>query len=296
MSRLLTVVVLSSVACFSSPWAGAQADQNTKVQAMLASDTVTGGPSTVSALPPLPTVPRGRSTVIGGVVRSVDPVRDQMTLNVFGGRSMKILFDERTQVYRDGKKSPVESLRPGDHASVETILDGTDVFAESVHMLSSAPQGQCQGQVLSYNSGTGELMVRDGLTQEPIRLTVPANASIARTGQPAFTATNLGSGDLMRGALVAVSFAANNQGGGIANQITILATPGSGFIFSGNIAFLDMHAQTLVVLDPRDDKSYKINFDPAQFPVSHQLHEGTHVTVKANFDGSQYVASEITAN
>ena len=65
-------------------------------------------------LPTLPPIPPGKSTVIGGAIHDVDPVRDQFMLKVFGGKSMKILFDERTQVYRDGKKTPLRDLRAND--------------------------------------------------------------------------------------------------------------------------------------------------------------------------------------
>lgn len=297
MARFLTVAVISGMASLMVPLAGAQGDQNLGMQAGLSADIASGGPNGVAnVLPPLPALPAGKSTVIGGVIRSVDPVRDQMTLDVFGGGSMKVLFDERTQVFRDGQKSQVDGLHAGDHASVQTVLDGTNVFAQAVHMLSQLPQGQCQGQVLNYDPGTRQLTVRDSISQQPIKLTVPAGATIAREGQRSFTAETSGSSDLASGSLVQVQFEANNRGGGVANQITILATPGSEFVFTGNIAFLDMHANTLVVQDPRDDKSYKINFDPAQFPASRSLHEGSRVTVKANFNGSGYVASAIAAN
>ena len=91
------------------------------------------------------------------MISSVDPVTDPLTLKVFGGKRMKILFDERTQVYRDGAKTSLRDLHANDRASVETMLDGTTVFARSIHMLSQAPEGECQGQVLNYDPGTGEL-------------------------------------------------------------------------------------------------------------------------------------------
>ena len=100
-------------------------------------------------------LPEGKSTEIGGTITDVDPVADRLNLKVFGGRSMKILFDERTQVYRDGVKTSLRDLHANDHASVETMLDGTAVFARSVHILSHSPQGECQGQVTSYDPGTG---------------------------------------------------------------------------------------------------------------------------------------------
>ena len=46
-----------------------------------------------------------------------------------------------------------------------------------------------------------------------------------------------------------------------------------------------------VLLDPKDDQSYSIVFDRNRFPMSRDLHVGTHVTVTANFDGANYVAT-----
>jgi hypothetical protein len=240
-----------------------------------AADTV------ASFLPLLPAVPRGNTTVIGGVIRNVDPVRDQLTLNVYGGgRPMKILFDERTHFYRDGVKTPLDDMRAADHASVETTLDGDNVFAVSVHMLSRSPQGECQGQVLAFDPRNGEVTVRNKLSGEPIKLRVEPRTTIARMGQPAFASSVTGTSDLMRGALISVKFEADNAGGGIADQIAILATPGSGFYFSGNVTFLDMHAGLVA-------------FDPARFPVSRELREGSRVSVTASFDGTRYVASKL---
>ena len=94
-------------------------------------------------------MPKGRSTILGGSIRSVDAVRDQMVLNVYGQKPMKILFDERTELYRDGKKVPLHTLGTAQHASVQTTLDGAKIFAVSVHILSEQPQGDYQGRVVS---------------------------------------------------------------------------------------------------------------------------------------------------
>lgn len=253
--------------------------------------TVTGVPN---FLPPLPAAPTGKTTVIGGVIRSVDPVRDQMTLGVYGaGKSLKILFDERTQFYRDGVKTPLDDMRPDDHASVETILDGDNVFAVSVHMLSSSPLGECQGQVLAFDPRNGEVTVRNTLSGQPIRLRVEPQTTIARMGQPAFASSITGTSDLMRGALISIKFQ-SYDGVGVANSISILATPGSGFYFSGNVTFLDLHAGILGLTDPRDQSSYTIAFDPSRFPASRDLHEGSRVGVDASFDGRHYIANKLS--
>lgn len=243
----------------------------------------------------LPPAPRGKSTVIGGAIRDVDPVRDQLTLKVFGGRPIKVLFDARTQFYRDGKKTPLRDLGTEAHASIQTVLDGTKIYALSIHALSQSPEGECQGQVLSYDPGPGELVVAAALSREPIKLHVPQGTPVVRVGQAAAAGGSGPSGlsSLVKGTLVSVKFASTSDGRGVANQIAILAMPGTTAVFSGTISYLDLHDNMLVVVDPRDGKSYKISFDPARFPNSRDLHPGSHVRVTANFDGTRYVADSI---
>jgi hypothetical protein len=82
----------------------------------------------------------------------------------------------------------------------------------------------------------------------------------------------------------------------VASKIVILAVPGTAFVFVGNVTSLDLHSGLLVLVDPRDDKRYEVSFDSARFPMSHELHEGTDLTVTADFDGARYVASKIAIN
>jgi hypothetical protein len=289
MNCSLTVIVLGgltaallSVADASSQVAGPQSE--------LISATAS------AKLASLPPAPGGMSTILGGEIQRVDPVRDELTLKVFGQRPVKILFDERTQVYRDGKRIPLRDLISSGHASVQTVLDGTDVYALSVHTMSQSPEGEYRGRVLNYNPGTGELTVSSVMLHEPFKLLVPANIPIARVGQPAFASLHPGSADLVGGALIAVKFEPDKKGRAIARQIAVLATPGFAFEFSGNLSSLDMHSGLLVVVDPTDDKSYQISFDSAALPASRNLHQGDRVRVTASFDGTRYVASALTAD
>jgi hypothetical protein len=285
MSRLLLIAILSGVAFAQSA---------SPLDSKLTEDPIDQvaskleGPAVV--LPALPAIPKGKSTVIGGAIRDVDGVRDQLTLNVFGTRSMKILFDERTQVYRDGLKASLRDLRAGDHISVETMLDGTTIFARSIHMLSQLPEGECQGQVVSYDRSNGELMVRDSLSPKPIKLLVSSATTISHQGQES------GSSDLSPGTLISIHFQADKAGKNVARDIAVLATPGGAFVFTGNVVFLDLHTGSLALVDPRDDKRYQISFDPDRFTISRDVHEGSDVTVMANFDGQRYSASAVTVN
>ena len=285
MGRFLIVVILSGVALAQLP-----APADVKSAQITGDQLASKLESPAVFLPDLPAMPRGKSTVIGGSIREVDAVRDQLTLNIFGSRGMKVLFDERTQVYRDGLKASLRDLRAGDHVSVETMLDGTTVFARSIHMLSQLPEGECQGQVVSYDRSNGELMVRDSLSPEPIKLHVSSATTILRQGQQS------GSADLSAGTMISIEFQANSSGQNVASKIAVLATPGSAFVFTGKVVFLDLHTGLLALVDPRDDKRYEISFDPARFPISHDVHEGSAVTVTANFDGARYAASAVTVN
>jgi hypothetical protein len=289
MFRFLVLAVLGGVALSQvSPSAGSKSAQDQSV-----SSSGSGLVSTTAGASSLPPLPKGKSTVIGGAIRGVDRVRDQFTLDVFGGRSLKVLFDERTLIYRDGVKSSQRDLRSGDHVSVETVLDGTTVFARSIHMLSESPAGDCQGQVMSYDPADRVLTVRDALSRQPIKFRLPGGLAVVRQGQAASSAEP-GNADLDAGTLVSVKFQSDNKGHGVASQVSILAAPGSAFVFVGNVASLDLHSGLLVVVDPRDDKRYDIFFDSARFPVSRDLREGTDVMVTADFDGARYVASAIT--
>jgi hypothetical protein len=287
MDRLLKVMLLGIAVILSVPQARAQANPDADSGAKTAADT--------SDLERLPPAPKGKSTIIGGEIRNVDPVLDQFMLKAYGEKPIKVFFDARTEVYRDGNRIPLSELGPELHASVQTVLDGSNVFAISIHMLSQAPQGDVQGNVEEYDPSTGMLTVRTAMSRVPIRVQVKPDTQIVREGQSAFTAEPSGPSDLMNGAMVSVKFQSNRQGRGVATRIEVLATPGASFIFSGNLTALDVHAGRLVLVDPRDDKSYQISFDAANMPSVQKLHTGDKVRVSANFNGFHYEATEITA-
>jgi len=287
MDHLVAAMILAAVSFSQLPVANAQAGQTSRSVAGPLSEGESGD------LMSLPSAPMGNSTILGGEIANVDPVRDRFTLRVFGQRQVKILFDERTRVYLDGDVIPLRDLRSHDHASVQTVLDGTTIFALSIHMLSNPPEGEYQGRVLSFNSVTNELTVSAVLSREPIKLLVPASTPIVREGQQAFSSAHPGQSDLVKGTLISVRFESNKRGRGVASQIAILATPGSEFVFSGHVSFLDMHSGAMVLVDPQDGKSYRVSFNSSRLPISKNIREGELLRVTATFDGARYMASKI---
>lgn len=290
MKRTLKLITFGTLALSGGLVGIGQSLQPTGSNAALAFDRTTG------KSPALPPAPSGKSTILGGEILNVDPVRDQLFLRPFGEKPMKILFDERTHVYRDGKIIPLRELGREFHASVQTVLDGTDVFALSIHVLSQAPQGDCEGQVLSYNPGTGEMSVESQLSPKPIKLIVPANALLARMGQSTFTSVQSGLSDLAQGALITARFVPDEHGRPVATEISILATPGSQFILAGNVSYLDFNSGQLDLVDPRDEKRYQVSFDASRIPATHKLRLGDQVRIVANYHSTRYVASDITVN
>lgn len=286
MSRPLATFLLSGFALTQIALVNAQTTPAQSQPAVIAADPA-------GNFTKLPAAPAGKSTIMGGQIRNVDPVRDQFSLLVYGERPMKILYDERTQIYRDGTRIALRELGPEDHASVQTVLDGTTVFALSIHILSSTPQGECQGQVVSFNPGTHELSVSSPLSSQPIVVQVPPDTLIARVGQSTFTADRSGLADLKQGALVSVKFSPVRQGQPVASQISVLAVPGSQFVLAGEITFLDLDSNLLDVVDPRDEKRYRVYFDPEQLPSVHKLHLGDHVRIEATYQAPRYVASDV---
>lgn len=251
-------------------------------------------PKDSPSYPNLGSIPRGRSTVFGAEILTVDPVRDQLTVRIYGERPTKILFDERTEVYRDGQQVSLQALRPRERVSIETTVDGTKVFARSIHMLADPAVAKCEGRVQRFDAETGKLSVSSGLSGS-VQVLVEGSTAFARQGQESMTGATSGSADLKAGTLVDVEFAAAGKDTPVARRITILAIPGSPFVFTGRLRALDVHAGMLVLIDPRDEKSYEVNFAP-DLPAAQNLRIGDNVRVVANYDGTRYVANQLAEN
>lgn len=275
--------------------ATAQSPQQAKPASTTPLENAIPAPAVAPPARNLPPPPPGKSSVIGGEIRKVDPVRDEITLRLFGSNDkMRLYYDERTQIYQNGRRIDVLDLKPASHASVETTLDGTKVFALRIHMLSTVPEGECQGQVESFNASSRNLVVLSSLSHQSVRIEIPLDTPIVRVGQKEFATGASGIGDLMRGSLVNVKFQPGPGARGTATHIDVLATPGSAFTFSGHISLLDFSSGRLVIVDPHDNNTYEFHFDPYRLHDAHQLHEGESVKVTAEFDGERYQVTELT--
>ena len=301
MIRVLSsVAILTSLVCAQSTAPASQLVANRASDAAnsvnaLSSNTVSPGdiepvrplPANPAGIPPLP---GGKVTLLGGTIQKVDHIRDRLTLQVFGGDRTAVLFDERTHVFRDGKSATLDDLKNGERAYVDTTLDGTQIFARNIRVVAQLPTGQSSGQIVDYRPGSGELIMRDTISPEPVKMRLAGNAVILQGDRIA------GPAELKAGTLVTLAFTPGNGEAPIVRQISILALPGAAFIFSGRIDHLDLRRGLLVVVDPRDNKSYEVYFDPTARHLARDLKQGVDVTVQATFDGRRYQSREIAVN
>lgn len=296
MIRLLSsLAVLVGLACAQSPassppLAKSATDEAASANALSPNAISPKNEGSARPLPDVPPLPAGKATLLGGTIQSVDHVRDRLVLQVFGGGRTAVLFDERTRVFRDGKSASLDDLKGGERAYVETTLDGTAIFARSVRIVAQGPTGQSSGQIVDFRPESGELIVRDTISPIPVKMRLAGNAVILqgdRTARPA---------ELRPGTLVTLAFAPGKGEAPIVRQISILASPGAAFVFAGRIEHLDLRRGLLVLVDPRDNKSYELYFDPTVRRLTRDLRQGADVTVQTSFDGTRYQSRDITVN
>lgn len=242
------------------------------------------------SLSDLPAQPKGKTTLLGGRIRAVDLVRDRLVLDIYGGGKMTVLFDERTRVFQEGKQASVDELKTGDRAYVDTTLDGKDVFARNIRVLTDSPAGQGNGQIVEFDASKRQLILRDTLSPRPVKMQLSPEAVIRRGEQPATQS------DLRPGTLVTLVFASGSERQPQIREISILASPGASFGFSGRVSHLDLHTGLLVLVDPRDNRSYEVYVDPDNRALTRNVEEGVDVSVDATFDGRHYEARTITLN
>jgi len=283
--RLLSILVaLGAIASAQTPAVSLLTNGNVERSA-----TATVG-NTTKPKPDVPPLPSGKATVVGGMIQTVDHVRDRLVLQVFGGTRVAVLFDERTRVYRGEQVTTLDALQKGERVYVDTMLDGKDIFARSVRVSERTPAGAGSGQIVNFDASNGTLTLRDTISPEPVRLQLSRDVVIMK-GDRQVQRT-----ELQAGSLVTLDFVAQAKGPALVRRVSILAAPGTLFAFSGRVQYLDIHRRMLVLVDPGDDKSYEVQFDPATGVVTRDIREGSDITVSASFDGHHYVARSITKN
>lgn len=239
----------------------------------------------------VPPLPKGKATLVGGRVAKIDPIRDRITVEPFGGgQKMNVFFDERTRIYRDGTETTQAKIHKGDRIYIDTMPDGPRVFAKNIRVVTQPLPADASGQVLSYNQRNGAMTVHDQLSAQPVSFSVGPQTVVTKEDHTAASST-----DVREGSLVAVKFSPGTGHRGTAQQITILATPGTRFIFAGTVTHLDVHHGIIAVDNQTDQRTYDISFDP-RYKLKDDITIGSHVQVTATFTGKGYKAETIESS
>ncbi len=257
---------------------------------------ILSGPGTTSdpndigdLLSPKP-LPGSKLSLVGGTVKSIDQIRDHMTLKIYGSGTMKVKFDQRTHFYRDGRETTQLAVKKGDRVYLDTQLNQGAVFAKNVHVASTTNPVDASGQIVSFNPRNGDVLIRDELSGSPVTFRLAQSTAIKNGSSSGSRA------DLRPGALVAVRFSPTARGRGIADEVSITAEPGTAFTYFGRVTHLDLHSGLIAIENQADGKAYEVHFDSSTVHVPNDLTVGSQVTVVATFTGSTYDAQSIQVN
>jgi hypothetical protein len=230
-------------------------------------------------------LPAADLSLIGGIARKVDAVRNRITVQPFGGGNRYVVyFDERTRILSGGRETTVLAIHPGDRVYVDTQALGSQVFARTIQVRSGNNSAQASGQVIEVLGG--QVRLDDRLSGETIRFAVTDRTKVESRGGPASAA------ELHSGSLVDVTFTPGGRRSE-AQNITIHASPGESYVFAGILTDVDVRDGVLALDNQTDGNNYELYFDPLEEKNVGRLVVGAPVSVTASFDGKRYRATSI---
>lgn len=255
--------------------------------------TIEGGgladPTNVAdLLAPKPLQP-SKLSLIGGTVKSIDQIRDHMTVRIYGTGTMYVKFDQRTHFFRDGKETTQLAVKKGDRIYLDTQLFEGKVFAKNVHVDTGHGPADASGQIVSFDPRSGDMVVRDELAGSNVKFRVGGQTAI-KNGNSATTF-----GSLRPGTLIAVKFSPRSRSTGTADEVSIIAEPGTTFTYFGRVTHLDLRSGLLAIENQADGKTYEVHLD-SSVRVPDSLIVGSQVTVVAMFQGQQYTVQSLEVN
>lgn len=241
--------------------------------------------------PPLPK--KEKVTLIGGTVGNIDRIRNQVEVNVFGGKRMHFEFDERTRIYRDGTEVTSMGIKDGDRIYIDSQLDeNRKTFARNIHVVTNLVPAEATGQVTSFNARNGRMSVHDQLSSRPITFVITNETRItdSRGASPADIK------QLQPGTLVEVGFAPARGARGrraVAEQVKLIATINSQHIFEGPITHLDLRSGVLAIRNQRDNRTYDLSYDGRALVTAEEITIGRVATAHARYTGQGYQVQQL---
>ena len=169
---------------------------------------------------------------------------------------------------------------------MDTILDGSHVFARSIRLSGPRATGTSQGVVLKFQSDRDELTVRDALSPNPVEIRVNSSTKVVQGDRTVSLSA------LVTGSLISVRFSSAQSARNTATEISILAQPGTEYTFSGQVVHIDLRTGLVVLNSAVDHKTYEVYLSTSIIP-DENLQPGATITAVTAFDGQRYVVRDL---
>ncbi len=230
-------------------------------------------------------LPRADLSLIGGIVRKVDAVRNRIVVQPFGGGDKYLIyFDDRTRILNGERETTMLAIHPRDRIYADTQTLGAQVFARTIEVRRAGAAAQASGQVVTV--AAGQVHMQDRLSGQTIQFAISDRTKVNSHGGPS------SAGALRAGSLIDVTFVPDGRRSD-AQSITIYASPGDSYVFAGILTNVDLREGVLALDDQVDGNNYELSFDPLSEKSVGRLVAGTPVWVTASFDGKRYRATSI---
>ena len=223
-------------------------------------------------------VPRGKTSLVRGVLKRLDPVHDQLLIRAFGGGDVRVAFDPRTQMLAGDQHAPFTSIPVGSVVSVDTVMDGGKLFAVSVRA-GTTTASELNGQVVRYDASKSQLTLRDPMSPENFSVKITSNSVLLNQGK-ATSAQNLVAGTLVR-----AWFSGTQRN---VTKLEVLAEPGHSFTFQGKVIAIDLRSRVLSLSNDTDDSIRELAIDSLDSASMGLLKENANVRILAEFGGERY--------
>lgn len=223
-------------------------------------------------------LPRGKTSLVRGVLKRLDSVHDQLLIHAFGGGDVRVAFDPRTKMLAGDVRTTFNTIPVGSVVSVDTVMDGGKLFAVSVRAGSTAAS-ELDGQVVRYDAAKSQITLRDPMNPENFSLKIAPSSVLLNQGK-ATSAQNLVAGTIVR-----AWFSGAQR---TITKLEILAEPGHSFTFQGKVIAVDLRARVLSLSNETDDSIRELAIDSLNSDSLQLLKENANVRIVAEFDGERY--------
>ncbi len=226
--------------------------------------------------------PLGRVGLVRGILKQLDPIHDELLVHAFGGGSIRIAFDPRTQF--NSARTAFPAIPTGTVVSVDTVVEGGRLFALAVRT-GRLGAARVDGEVVRYEAAKSQLTLRESGSGDDFSLRVTRSTTIVHHGQPVSPQS------LSPGMLVQISFSPAQNA---ANRIDVLAQRGGYFAFEGKILAVDLRSRVLALSNDSDHSVRELTIPHLDAGSLHLLQEGALVDIQAEFDGNRYNIRSVT--